>query len=256
MAVDAHPEAHPVPGGIVSGQRDRSPFHDLGIVLPMGAVDHEGIGVQTADDAAGVLHHFAQMGADPPEHLVAVGAAVALVDHVEMVDVHQDRVHLQILVELVELLGVAVEELLVVEARQFVAFCGLDDVLVLGQLDDALNSGQDHVDGGIGLGNEVDSAQLQAFHFRFPFRGRDDDGNAGEGAVVLDGLEDLQAGHDRHEDVQKDQRQRVLMLTDHGHGFRAVSGEQDLVFPLQDLTEQLPVNHLIIRHEDLPFSVC
>ena len=88
---------------------------------------------------------------DPPEHLVRVSPAEALIDHPEPVDVHNNRVGRFIPVEQVILLRVAMEVLPVVQAGQLVALRPADQVPVLGQFDAPPYAGQDDLMPGIGF---------------------------------------------------------------------------------------------------------
>ena len=85
----------------------------------------------------------------------AVGFAVAFVDHMEVVDVDDDRVQILVLVMLVVLLRVAVEILFIIQTRQRVALRGVDDVPVLRELNGAVHAGEHHPGQRIGLGDEV-----------------------------------------------------------------------------------------------------
>ena len=113
---------------------------------------------------------------------------------------------------LVELLGKAVEVLLVVKLGQLIALGGLDDVAVLRELDRALQARFDDADGGIGLRNEVDSPELEALDLGFFLGRRDDDGNTGERFVLFDRFQHVQTGHHRHQDVEQNQREGGCVL--------------------------------------------
>ena len=180
--VDAGVNAHPEPDAVLA-----LPFVDAGgdllrqlLIIPgAGAVEQKGIRFAAAGDAARLLHQFQQLRADPPEHFVPVALAVAVVDGMKVIDVHQDRVCGIVLVIDIQLHRVAVEKFLVIQARQLVALGPAKDVAVLGQLNGAQDTGQHDLLHRIGLGDKVNGPQGQAFHLGLAVGGHDDDGNPG-----------------------------------------------------------------------------
>ena len=128
-----------------------NPLRHGRIVRPAGTVYLESVRLPAAGDPAGFPDDREQLPADPPEHLVRVSPAEALVDHPEPVDVHNDRVGRFIPVEQVILLRVAVEVLPVVQAGQLVPLRPADQVPVFGQFDAPPYAGQDDLMPGIGF---------------------------------------------------------------------------------------------------------
>ena len=255
ILVDSHPETDPVFTRPIVRQDDGRVVHDLLIVIPMGAVHHKGIGVSSADDSVRIGNDRPHLLSDPSENLVSVGFAVALIDHVEVVDIHNDRIHREILVILVKLLRVTVKVFSVIQSGQLIPFRELDDIPVFRQLDRVQDPGLDHAFHRIGLRHEVDRAQVQALDFRFFFRGRHDHGNEREFRILPYLFQHLDSGHHRHQNIQQKKRQCFLVTAEHLHRLRSVTGVKNLILVLQDVSQYLPVDQFIIGNQDLPLAV-
>ena len=156
---------------------------------------------------------------------------------------------------LVELLGVAVEVFPVVQPRQAVALGGLDDVPILGKLDGARHAGQYDLPIGIGLGDEVRRAQLQALNLRFLVCREHDHRDVPQLRVLPHGADHVQTVHAGHQQIQQYKRQRILVLADDLQRRFAVRCGQRAVIILQDQLQQLPVHQLVIDDQHEPLSV-
>ena len=221
----------------------------------MGAVDQEGVRLTPAHDAALIAHHVPHPLADAAQDGVAAGGAEALVDHAEVVDVDDDSVHGRFRVVLVELLGVAVEILPAVKAREQVALGGEDDLPVLDKLDGAQDPCPDHVRLGVGLGDKVDGAESEALRFRRMVGGDDDDGDLRDGRVLLFHAQKLDAVHARHHQIQQHHGQRLPVPTHQFQRLQAVAGIERLVVLLEYMAQQLAVDALVVDDQDLPLAV-
>ena len=200
--VDAHAQAH-ARARRVAHERGGDALHELPVAGAVGNIEQEGVRTAPAGEALGLLGHPAEAGAYLPEDLVAVGFAEALVDHVEMVHVDEGRVHVQLLVEHVELLGVAEEVLARVEAGDGVALRVFDDLPVLVELHGAADAGQDDFGVGIALGDEVACAEFQALDFGVLLARHDDDGDLAQLGVLFQGAQHVLAAEAGHVQVQK-----------------------------------------------------
>ena len=237
------------------GQARRGDVQYRGIIRPMGAVDVEGVRLVAADDAAGILDDVAHALADAPQHLVAVGLAIALVDHVEVVHVDHDGVHGHVLVVHVVLLGVAIEEFLVVQPRQVVPLGGAQYVPVLRQLYGAQHPRQDHAGHGIGLGDEIDGPEAQALHLDVPVRGQHDHRQPGIAGRLLDVPQDVRAAHVGQVQVQQHHAQIVRPGRQHRQRLRARGGEDQIIGLLQHQRQQLPIDGLVLHDQEQPLVV-
>ncbi len=121
----------------------------------MGAVHQKNIRLAAADDAARIMHHLSCFLADTAKHLVRVGAAIALIDGAEAVDIQNDGVHRGIPVILVVLLGIAEEELAVIQTGQRIALGRLDNLPSLEQLNGTAHTREDNARFRIWLLDEV-----------------------------------------------------------------------------------------------------
>ena len=184
------------------------------MILPVRAVDQESICLAPADDSPGALYDAAQLLADAPQDFVAIGPPVALIDHVEVIDVHDDRVHGQVLVKLIELLRIAEKEFFVVESGQRVPLCLVDDIAVLRELDRSLHARLDHLRQGIGFGNKVDRAKCQALHLCRAVARHDDDRQLFTAMILANITQHVEAVDVRQDQVQQDQTERVVMEVD------------------------------------------
>ena len=157
--------------------------------------------------------------------------------------------------EEVVLLRVAVEIIPVEQPCQMVPLRPADQVPVLGELDGPADARHDDLMAGIGLGDKVAGAGVQAFHLGFGIRGQHDDRDAGEVRVLLDPAEDIQPVDIRQDQVQQHQAQCLAVSTDGLQGLGAGLREEELVVILQVGVEQLPVDELILNDQDLAFPV-
>ena len=166
IRIDTHAQPHPAVEGIISGQADGGIVKDQLIVLAMGAVGHKGISLTPAHDTIGIRNSLPDTFTDPLQDLVTVGIAEALIDHMEMVDIHHDGVHGLVFMVLIILLRIAVKKLPVVKTGEGIPLCGHDDLPVLRQLDGFQDTGHHDPGLGIGLWNIINGAQRQAFDLR------------------------------------------------------------------------------------------
>ena len=253
LGIHAHAQAHAA-GRAVVGQAAGSVLQNVPAVRAVGAIDHEGVGFPAAHDAAGIPHHLPQAFADAAQHAVGVAFAMALVDHVEVVHVHHNGVHVHPPVALVELLGEMIEKFPVIQPGQRVALGGADNVPILEQLDRADHAGQHHAGLGIRLGNEVDRAEGQAFDLRFLIRGQHDHGQPLGLRVLPQGAQHFLSAHPGHQQIQQHQRKRFNVGFDLLHGLHAVGRENHLKIVFQHQPQQFPVDELIVHHEHLPLA--
>ena len=249
--IDAHPQSDAVRSALVAlRQRSGGTVEQLLPVVPMRTIDQEGVGLFAADNALGFMGDFLQLDAELPENLVGIALAVALVDHVEVVDVDHNRVHIAILVPLIILLGIAIEELLVEKARELIPLRGANDVAILRKLNDPQNPRQHHIHRRIGLRDKIDRAQLQALQLGRLFGGGDNDRNMLQIVIRLRDLQQLQPRHNRHQQVQYHQGERFTVLAHDVQRFPTVFGFEHLIVLLQIAAENLPVDHLIIDNQN------
>ena len=94
-----------------------------------------------------------------------------------MVDVDHDRVHLPVLVVLVELHRIIVEIIAVIKAGQVIPLRLLNRLLVFMKLDRALCPGQNDAGIRIRLGNKIVCPELQTLYFGTMVGGRDNNRN-------------------------------------------------------------------------------
>ena len=135
IGIDTHTKTHTVVGDLFARQTLGCRLEDVLVIFPMRAIDKEGICFLTADDTAFDSDEFPDTFTDPLQHFIAIGIAIAFIDHMEVVDIDDDRIHIGVLVELVVLLGVAIEVFLVVKVGQRIPFRGKDDIPIFGKFD-------------------------------------------------------------------------------------------------------------------------
>ena len=255
ILVDSHAEPDAVIGRDVPRQSRRGALQNHLPVPAMGTVDHEGVRLPAADDPAVFLHHLAHLLADPAQDTIPVDRAEALVDHVEMVDVHDDGVHLRLLVVMVKLLGIAVEIFAVVKPCQGVPFCGIDDLSVLREFDRAEDTRQHDACLGIGLGYEIDRAQRQALDLRILIGGQDNDRDHRQFRLLPHPPQDFQSAHDRHLQIHQNEGELFTRLPHFFQRFPAVLCIDHFIIVLQDQAQQFPVDQFVICDQNQTFSV-
>ena len=168
----------------------------------------------------------------------------------EVVDIQDDRVGLHVRMALIKLLGVAIEEFLVEKTGERIPLGGLDNVPVFRELDNPENTGEDNVDRRVGLRNKIDCAELQAFQLGRLLRGGDDDGDVLELLVRFGAFQDLITRHDRHEQIQQNQRQRVLAFAHQTERFRTVRSAEHLIIIAQIVPENLAVDQFVVNNQN------
>ena len=247
--VDAHAQAH-ARARRVAHERGGDAPHEIPVAGAVGNVEQKGVRTAPAGKPPDILDHLVEAGAYLPEDLVAVTFAEALVDHVEMVHVDEGRVHVQILVEKVELLGVAVEVLARVEAGDGVALRVLDDLPVLVELHGAADAGQDDFGVGIALGDEVACAEFQALDFGVLLARHDNDGDLAQFRGLLQGAEHVLAAEARHVQVQKHEGDGVPARRDRLECLGAVCTLQGREFFPDYCFQNVAVYLLVVNNKD------
>ena len=256
--IDTHPDADAVVRSrirpVLPAESCGQVFQKRRVILFVGAVDVEGIRAAAAADAPCLPRKSPDLFADVAEHPVSVGSAVQLVDHLEMIDVHIDRIHGDLPVVAVIHIGIADKILKSVELCQALTLCGLDGVAVFQQLDALADAGPDDLPGRVGLVDEIHGPQVQALHLRLLVSRQDNDGNALELRVRLHGPEDLHAIHAGHLQIEQDEGQVIPVGNRLLHGLHAVRGEENPVLLLQGIAQQHLVDGLVLDDEDLFFD--
>ena len=249
VGIDAHAQVHPAVHAAAGV------LEDLVVVLPMGTVDQERVALPPTDDAAVGVHVVRDAPADPAQHVVAVGLAVPLVDHVEVADVHQDGVHGQVLVVGVVLLGVTEEELLVVQAGELVALGGADDVAVFGELDGMADPGQQRVRAQVRRGDEIHGPAVEKLGLHCLVIREDDDGNAHQLRVLVHLADDVDALHVRKGQLQQHQAHAVLVGIELFQHRRARGSGKDHKAIGQHPAETLAALRFPGRHQNLASAI-
>ena len=242
IGVHAHPQPDPAVhagGGILE---------DVPVVAPVGTVDQEGIAVAPAHDAAIAGDALQYLAAHPAQHVVAIGLAMALVDHVKMADVHHHGVHVHVLVIDVILVGVIEEEVLVVQAGELVPLGGADDVAVFRQLDHMAHPRQHHPVQIAGLEYKIHGPVVEGVDLVLPIPAHDDDGDALEQRVLGHLLEYGLALGVGQRKVQQYEGEQVLALVHHLQRLRARLRIDDVILPLERVAEEALARR-IARHD-------
>ena len=170
----------------------------------------------------------------------------------EAVDVDHDRVHRHIDVVTVIEPHVVQEVAQVEESRQRVAFRGVDDGALLGELDAARDARLDDLPVGVGLRDEVHGTEVEALHLGGLVGREHDDRDVGELLLLAHDLQDLDAAHPWHHEVEQDDGDLVDVLADLLEGLRAVRREELLVVRvLHHGRQDLQVDVLVLDDEDV-----
>ena len=201
----------------------------------MGAVDHEGICFPPADDSAIRPDDLPDFLSDSPEHFITITSAIAFIDHMEVIDIHDNGVHGRIFMMLVILLSIPVKILTVIKTCQLIPLCGLDDIPVFRKFYGPAHAGLDHAHSRIGLGDKIDRAKVKALDFRLLLCRGHNNGDPGQMLIFSDFFQHIETGHDRHQDVQKNKGKGILVAFDHGHGLGTIAGKEHFIFILKHL---------------------
>ena len=229
---------------------DHAGVHDLAVFN----VDEEFVCLHAAGDTSRLFPQLLEIIGQMDQDIVARLPAVELIDQMEVVDIQEDRVHDHILVELVELLRVAVEVLLVEQSCQILTFRGLDDASVFVEFDGLLHAGEDDIRNGEWLQDEIRSAHLQGVDLCGVIGGEYDDRQIGVIIAGLHPLDHFEAVHVRHPQIHEDQRQQIPVLLDLLDGFFAVARHEAVEVLLDDVPQHFPVDLFVIDDEDQPLA--
>ena len=93
---------------------DRDLLQQRFIIGAVRTIDQEIIRLAPTGDTARLLDRLQQIFSYTSEHVVPIGFPVAVIDRMEMVDVHQDSIRRIVFVIYVQLNGIAEKEFLVV----------------------------------------------------------------------------------------------------------------------------------------------
>ena len=142
IRINAHAKPHPVRRGIpFSGQTFGQFFEDIFIIAPARAIDKEGIRTSAAGNAAQIAGDLSDAFSYASKHAVPVLLSVALIDHMEMIDIHDHSIHRHIRIMLIVQPDVAQEVIQVEQICQTVALCRMYDIPLFRKLDAAVDSG-------------------------------------------------------------------------------------------------------------------
>ena len=166
-------------------------------------------------------------------------------------DIDDDRIQVQFRMIPVQPVRIFEEEVPAVYPGHFVRLRGGDQLPALIQFDDPVDPGKDHFRHIKRLDDKVRRAQLERLQFRGLLRRQHDDRDLSQRLILPDDLQDLQAVHYRHHQVEEHQRQVCRMCPHHIEGFLPVPGGQDPVIILQDGFQRIPVDLLIVHHQYL-----
>ena len=157
---------HPDTDLIAPDHLHRCLLQDVFIIRTMRAIDEKGIRSPPADNPVGSVNHVQKPRRHAFQHLIAEVSAVPLVQQVKMINVQHDCVGLHRGVESVKLGRIPKKILLVVQARQMIAFRPADDVPVFKKFDCPQDARQNDLLLGIRFRDKVDRSEVEAFHFR------------------------------------------------------------------------------------------
>ena len=249
-------------------------FKKLFVIVHVRAVQEKCIRFLAARNTAPLLHEFFELPADIAQHRVCAFSSVALIDDMEMVDVHDDGIHFLIPVIQVILVGISIEEFFVVKTGKVVTLRAADDVPVFAELNGPAHTGMDYFRQRIRLRNKVDRSQIQAVDLGFPVGSQYDHGNSRIVDIVLNPAEYIKAVHIRQEKIKQYDAQSVKMSANSIHRFCAIGCKNQCICILQDFIENIAIDlfvlddqdkalrirrmkqHLIISHfKGLPFSI-
>ena len=252
IGIDAHPHADA--GALFDLYGNL--FQQLFVILPMRTIDEERVAASAAHNAARLPHRGKKLPADLLQDPVACCPPVALIQHVELIDIHHHGIHAGIRVMLIIAHGVAIEVFTIVKPRQRIPLGPADDIAVLIQLNRPKNSSQNHLLPRIGLGNKIDSSQRQAFHLRVLIRRHHDDRQRCRLRLLAKPLQDLDALHIREIQIEQNQAHGVGLCLNERQRLSAGLREHKLVAVLQHHAQNLAVDLLILHHQDGPFFSC
>ena len=151
--------------------------------------------------------------------------------------------------------NVAEEIIQVQQVRQAVALRGLYDIPLLAEFNTPVDTDLYDFSRGVGLGNKVDRADLQAIDLRALIRRHNDHRNGPELLLFLHHLQDLHAAHLRHLKVKQHDGQIVFMGFDLFQRFISVRGIQNLIVLLQHIAQNHLIDVLVLYNENMPFEI-
>ena len=203
------------------------------VVRVVRAVDQKRIRIAAAGNAACLLHESQRPFSDTPENVIAVTLAIAIIDRVEMIDVHQDSIRWPLGMMRIKLDSIAIEKVSVIKACQLIPLCPAKDIPVFRKLNGAQHTGKNNLLPWVRFRDKVDGAQRKAFHLRVTVRRHDDNGDTGKADIGFHLTQHVQSVDIRQIQIQKDQAQCLILC----------------VYDLQRLSTRLRRDDLIVFPE-------
>ena len=101
----------------------------------MRTINKECVGSFSAYKTSGIIELLFQTVRYAFKYLIAFGNSETLIENMEMINIKTQRIPVSRGIDLVELVSVTVKIFNGKESRQFVSFCGTDDLTVFCELD-------------------------------------------------------------------------------------------------------------------------
>ena len=215
----------------------------------MRAVNEEGIRSAAAAYAAHLAGYLTDALSDPGEHAVAVLLSIALIQHMEMVDVQNNGIHQHIVIMLIIHADIAVEVVGVEQVRQAVALRGLDDAGLFRDLDTAVDACLYDFNRGIRFGNKVDCPDLETVYLCALISSHYDDRYPLELLLFFHHLQNIHTAHLRHLKVEQHQCQIVFMGFDLFQCLDSVRGIFYFIITFEHISQKHLVDILVFDNK-------
>ena len=152
------------------------------------------------------------------------------------------------------MLRITVEIFFVEQSGQIFTLCGLNDASVFIQFDSLLHSRQHDLRDQRIFGKKISRAHRETVDLGMLVAREDDDRNIHVIIARFQPLDHIIASHLRHIQIQQDQGQQITVFLDFLHRFLAVFRHDNIEIILDDVSQHLPVDDLVIDNEDEPLA--
>ena len=171
----------------------------------------------------------------------------------EVVYIHNDGVHFHLHIMPIVHPDVVLEIAQVVKPGEGIPLRRLDDIPLFGQFDAAVHSGLHNLRRRIRLRDKVHGADLEALHLGTLVGCQHDDRNSSQFGFLLHDLQYFHTTHAGHLQIQKDNRDFILVFPDLLQRLSAIRRIQQVVLSLEHIPQHHQVDVLVLHDEDITF---
>ena len=172
------------------------------------------------------------------------------IDRMELLDIDHDGVHFPVTMIPEDPVSILKKETPVIQSGQPVVLGIGNQLPAFAEFYDPGNSGLDHLMHIEGFRNKISSPQLKSPQFRILFCRQHNNRYASELAVLVYALQYFKAVHFRHDQIQENDGKLIPVRRYLCQCFYPVSGIDQLIIILQDRSQNILIDLLVIHYKN------